>query len=141
MPLLREWLQPFGSMGANSVVSTPTGGTDHVFMQAVGIPGYQFIQDPLDYRSRVHHSSVDTFDHLKAQDLRQASVVLAGVLLQAANSAKTRRACRCRPRARRPTRSRRRPQRTIEAVWHVLEGSFGPPHPCSATAYHLLLSM
>jgi carboxypeptidase Q len=87
--MLREWLQPFNSMGANSVVAMPTGGTDHVFMQAVGVPGYQFIQDPLDYNSRVHHSSIDTFDHLKAEDMRQASVVLAGVLFQAANSAKT----------------------------------------------------
>jgi carboxypeptidase Q len=89
VPLLRDWLQPFVSMGAKAVVAAPTGGTDHVFMQAVGVPGYQFIQDPLDYGSRVHHSSVDTFDHLKAEDLRQASVVLAGVLLEAANSART----------------------------------------------------
>jgi hypothetical protein len=89
VPLLHEWLQPFASMGAKAVVAAPTGGTDHVFMQAVGVPGYQFIQDPLDYGSRVHHTSIDTFDHLKAEDLRQASVVLAGVLLQAANSAKT----------------------------------------------------
>jgi carboxypeptidase Q len=88
-PVFKEWLQPFASMGASSVVASPTGGTDHVFMQAVGVPGYQFIQDPLDYGSRVHHSSIDTFDHLKAEDMRQASVVLAGVLLAAANSAKT----------------------------------------------------
>lgn len=87
--LLREWLTPFASMGASTVVASPTGGTDHVFMQAVGIPAYQFIQDPLDYESRVHHSGIDTFDHLKADDLRQASVVLAGVLFEAANSAKT----------------------------------------------------
>jgi hypothetical protein len=85
---LREWLQPFASMGAASVVAAPTQGTDHVPMQAVGIPGYQFIQDPLDYQSRVHHTSIDTFDHLKAQDLRQASVVLAGILYQAATSPK-----------------------------------------------------
>jgi hypothetical protein len=89
VPLLRDWLQPFASMGAKAVVAAPTGATDHVFLQAVGLPGYQFIQDPLDYGSRVHHSSVDTFDHLKAEDMRQASVVLAGVLLEAANSAKT----------------------------------------------------
>jgi Zn-dependent M28 family amino/carboxypeptidase len=89
VPLLREWLSPFAGMGVTSVVAAPTGGTDHVFMQNVGVPAYQFIQDPLDYGSRVHHSSIDTFDHLKAEDLRQASVVLAGVLLQAANSAKT----------------------------------------------------
>jgi carboxypeptidase Q len=89
VPMLREWLQPFASMGAKAVVAAPTGGTDHVYMQAVGIPGYQFIQDPLDYGSRVHHTSIDTFDHLKAEDLRQASVVMAGMLFQSANSAKT----------------------------------------------------
>jgi hypothetical protein len=89
VPLLRDWLRPFASMGADAVVAVPTGGTDHVFMQAVGVPGYQFIQDPLDYGSRVHHTSIDTFDHLKAEDMRQASVVLAGLLLQAATSART----------------------------------------------------
>lgn len=89
VPLLREWLQPFAGLDAAQVAIAPTGGTDHVFMQQIGIPGYQFIQDPLDYSSRVHHSSVDTFDHLKADDMRQASVVLAGVLLEAANSEKT----------------------------------------------------
>ncbi|WP_375403897.1 M20/M25/M40 family metallo-hydrolase [uncultured Sphingomonas sp.] len=82
----REWLSPFASMGASSVVVSPTTGTDHVFMQSVGIPGFQFIQDPLDYDSRVHHTSVDTFDHLKADDLRQASIVLASVLLSAATA-------------------------------------------------------
>mgnify|MGYP002714399189 CR=1 FL=1 len=84
----REWLQPFGSMGVNTVAVRPTGGTDHVFMQAVGVPGFQFIQDPLDYDSRTHHTSVDTFDHLKGEDMRQASVVLAHVLLSAANADK-----------------------------------------------------
>jgi hypothetical protein len=58
-------------------------------MQQAGIPGYQFIQDPLDYGSRVHHSSIDTFDHLKGADMRQASVVLASLLFSAANSDKT----------------------------------------------------
>jgi hypothetical protein len=87
-PILREWLAPFASMGAGSVVAGPTGGTDHEFFQSVAIPGFQFIQDPLDYESRVHHSSIDTLDHLRADDLRQASVVLAGVLLEAANSDK-----------------------------------------------------
>jgi carboxypeptidase Q len=89
VPLLKEWLTPFAGMGAGDVASSPTGGTDHVFMQGVGIPAYQFIQDPLDYMSRVHHSSLDTFDHLKADDMRQASVVLAGMLFEAANSPKT----------------------------------------------------
>ena len=86
VPIFREWLAPFASMGANTVVVRPTGGTDHVFMQSVGVPGFQFIQDPLDYGSRVHHSSIDTYDHLKAEDMRQGAIVLASVLVSAANA-------------------------------------------------------
>lgn len=56
-------------------------------MQRAGLPGFQFIQDPLDYDSRIHHTNADTFDHLKADDLRQAATVLAGMLFQAADSA------------------------------------------------------
>ncbi|CAN5399577.1 M28 family metallopeptidase [soil metagenome] len=89
VPLLKEWLAPFASMGATGIVAAPTTGTDHVLMQMVGVPAYQFLQDPLDYGSRVHHSSLDTFDHLKAEDMRQGAIILAGMLLQAANSAKT----------------------------------------------------
>ena len=88
VPIFREWLAPFAAMGASSVVVRPTGGTDHVFLQSVGVPGFQFIQDPLDYGSRIHHSSIDTFDHLKADDMRQGSIVLASVLLSAANADK-----------------------------------------------------
>jgi len=67
--------------------SKTTGGTDHVYLQSVGLPGYQFIQDPLDYSSRLHHTSIDTYDHLKAEDLRQAAVIMATFLLNAANRA------------------------------------------------------
>ncbi len=88
VPMLKEWLSPYASLGAGNVVQRTTGGADHVFMQAVGVQGFQFIQDPLDYGSRIHHSSADTFDHLKGDDMRQASVVLAGVLLAAANADK-----------------------------------------------------
>ena len=86
VPILKEWLAPYNDLGADRVVIGKTGGTDHVFMQAVGIQGYQFIQDPLDYGSRVHHSSVDTLDHMRADDMRQAALVMAGMLLAAANS-------------------------------------------------------
>lgn len=88
VPILREMLSPFASMGADAVVAAPTGGTDHVFMSAIGLPAFQFIQDPLDYDTTVHHSSVDTFDHLRPQDLRQAAVILASVLWDAANADK-----------------------------------------------------
>jgi hypothetical protein len=67
-------------MGVTKVTTQPTGGTDHEFMQGLGIPAFQFIQDPLDYGTRVHHSNVDTYDHLKIADLKQAAVVLASML-------------------------------------------------------------
>jgi hypothetical protein len=86
VPLLKKWLAPFATMGAGNVVIGRTGGTDHVFMQAVGVPGFEFIQDPLDYGSRVHHSNLDTVDHLRGDDLRQAATVMAAMLLQAADS-------------------------------------------------------
>lgn len=86
--LLKEWLSPFDMLGADKLVVSKTGGTDHVFLQAIGLPGYQFIQDPLDYDSRVHHSNLDTVDHMRADDMRQAAVIMAGMLWQAANSDK-----------------------------------------------------
>jgi hypothetical protein len=88
VPMLRDWLAPFDSMGASTVVAGPTTGTDHETFQAVAIPAYQFIQDPLDYGTRVHHSSIDTLDHMKPDDLRQAAVIMASMLLSAANSEK-----------------------------------------------------
>ncbi|WP_420381394.1 M20/M25/M40 family metallo-hydrolase [Novosphingobium sp.] len=86
--LLGEWLAPFKSMGAGTLVASRTDGTDHEKYQAIGLPGYQFIQDPLDYESRVHHSTLDTVDHMRGDDMRQMSVVLAGVLWEAATSDK-----------------------------------------------------
>ncbi|HEY5802057.1 MAG TPA: M20/M25/M40 family metallo-hydrolase [Burkholderiaceae bacterium] len=88
IPQLRAWLEPFDSLGANRVVAKKTGGTDHEIMAAIGLPAFQFIQDPLDYSSKTHHSSIDTFDHLRTEDLRQAAVILATVLLQAAEADK-----------------------------------------------------
>ena len=84
VPIFQEWLAPFASMGATTVAIQPTGGTDHVYLQSVGIPGYQFIQDPLDYGSRLHHTSIDTYDHIKPEDLRQAALIMASFLWLAA---------------------------------------------------------
>lgn len=88
VPVLRSWLAPFASLGASAVVAKPTGSTDHVGMVRLGLPAFQFIQDPLDYSSTVHHSSADSFDHLRPDDLRQASVIMASLLLAAANTDK-----------------------------------------------------
>lgn len=85
-PIFQAWLEPFNAMGATTVSMRTAGGTDHVYMQTVGIPGFQFIQDPLDYGARLHHTSIDSYDHLRAEDLRQAAVILASFLLNAANS-------------------------------------------------------
>jgi hypothetical protein len=82
--VFREWLTPFSSLGATRVVAQPTGGTDHVFMQSVGIPAFQFIQDPLDYESRIHHSSIDSYDHLKLADLKQSVVIMTSMLWMSA---------------------------------------------------------
>ncbi|WP_116092517.1 M20/M25/M40 family metallo-hydrolase [Sphingomonas crusticola] len=85
VPALNDMIAPFRALGVEKVVAGNTGGTDHEFFAAVGLPAFQYIQDPLDYGSRVHHSSIDTYDHLKADDMRQGAVVLAGMLLEAAN--------------------------------------------------------
>ncbi len=88
VPTLREWMSPFGSLGANAVVAEPTEGTDHVFFSRLGLPAFQFVQDPLDYETRVHHTDLDTYDHLRIEDMKQAAVVLAAVLVDAANTDK-----------------------------------------------------
>lgn len=84
--VFEEWFKPFASLGAETVSLRTSGSTDHVYLQTVGVPGFQFIQDPLDYGSRLHHTSIDSYDHMRADDLRQAAVIMAAILLTAANS-------------------------------------------------------
>ncbi len=62
-PIFEAWLAPFKDVGATTVSIRNTGGTDHLSFDAVGLPGFQFIQDPLDYGTRTHHSSLDVYDH------------------------------------------------------------------------------
>jgi len=83
-PIFREWLGPFTSMGATGITQSNTGATDHLSFDAVGIPGFQFIQDPLEYETRTHHSNMDVYDHLSFDDLKQAAVVVAGFIYDAA---------------------------------------------------------
>src|ERR1019366_1775128 len=85
-PVFERWLKPFHDLGATAVTIRPTGGTDHLSFDAVGLPGFQFIQDPLDYGSRNHHTNEDVLDRIQPEDLKQASVILAAVVYQAANS-------------------------------------------------------
>ncbi|MEA5445388.1 M20/M25/M40 family metallo-hydrolase [Gammaproteobacteria bacterium AB-CW1] len=84
MPIFENWLEPFHDLGATTVSSRNTGSTDHVAFDAVGIPGFQFIQDRLDYFAHTHHSHLDTRDHVERDDLIQSAVVLASFLYHAA---------------------------------------------------------
>ncbi|AOM77649.1 M28 family metallopeptidase [Pedobacter steynii] len=76
-PIFKEWLSPFHDLGAKTVTINNTGGTDHQAFDAVGIPGFQFIQDPMDYNTRTHHSNQDTFDRLAEEDLKRAATIVA----------------------------------------------------------------
>ena len=86
-PIFAEWLAPFRDQGVSAITIRNTGGTDHLSFDAVGLPGFQFVQDPLDYMSVTHHSDMDTYDHAVAADLMQASAVIASVVYDAANRA------------------------------------------------------
>ncbi|MEP6595395.1 MAG: M28 family peptidase [Ginsengibacter sp.] len=71
-------------MGATGVTSSNTGSTDHMSFDAVGIPAFQFIQDPLEYETRTHHSNMDTYDHLSMDDLKQAPTIVAAFIYNTA---------------------------------------------------------
>jgi hypothetical protein len=84
-PIFEAWLAPFKDLGATTLTIRNTGSTDHIAFDSVGLPGFQFIQDPLEYSSRSHHSNMDLFDRLQAGDLEQASAILAWVVYETAN--------------------------------------------------------
>ena len=75
--IFEAWLKPFADMGATTVTNRNTGGTDHQAFDAIGLPGFQFIQDPMEYDTRTHHSNMDVADHISRGDLMQASAVMA----------------------------------------------------------------
>jgi carboxypeptidase Q len=82
--IFRAWLAPFASMGASTITVQNTGGTDHQSFDAVGLPGFQFIQDPLEYETRTHHSNADVFERVQADDMKQAATIMAAFAYQAA---------------------------------------------------------
>ena len=83
-PVFEAWLAPFKDLGASTVTIRKTSGTDHLSFDAVGLPGFQFIQDPLEYSTRTHHSNMDVYDHLQQSDLMQAAAIMASMVYQAA---------------------------------------------------------
>ena len=83
-PIFEEWLKPFHDLGANTITGRNTGGTDHQSFDAVGLPGFQFIQDPIEYGTRTHHSNMDVYDRIQASDLKQAAAIVAAFAYEAA---------------------------------------------------------
>ena len=83
-PIFAQWMAPLKDLGVTTLTMRNTGGTDHLSFDAVGIPGFQFIQDPLDYETRTHHSNMDVYEELRPADLRQAAVVEAIFVYNAA---------------------------------------------------------
>jgi carboxypeptidase Q len=83
-PIFISWLEPFKDLGATTTTLQNTGGTDHLSFDAIGLAGFQFIQDPIEYGSRTHHSNMDSYDHLQADDLKQAATIIASFIYQAA---------------------------------------------------------
>lgn len=83
-PIFRAWLAPFADMGATTITSSNTGGTDHQSFDGIGLPGFQFIQDPLEYDTRTHHSSMDVYERIQEEDAKQASIIMAAFVYLAA---------------------------------------------------------
>lgn len=83
-PIFAEWFAPLSDLTEGTVNTNATGGTDHESFDNVGLPGFQFVQDPLDYMPRLHHTHIDSFDHVLPDDMRQASVMLATFAYKAA---------------------------------------------------------
>jgi Zn-dependent M28 family amino/carboxypeptidase len=77
-------MEPFHALGMTTISPQPTGGTDHQAFDAVGLPGFQFIQDPLEYSTRTHHTNQDVYERLIADDLKQNAVIIASFAYHAA---------------------------------------------------------
>jgi carboxypeptidase Q len=83
-PIFRRWLEPFNDLGANTLTLASAHGTDHDSFDDVGLPAFHFIQDPIEYWTRTHHSSADVFDRVQAEELKQAAAILAAFTYNAA---------------------------------------------------------
>jgi hypothetical protein len=83
-PIFEAWLRPFHHLGASTLTTLNTGGTDHMPFDALGLPGFQFIQDPLNYETKVHHSNLDLYEAASPDDLKQASAIMASFVYHAA---------------------------------------------------------
>ncbi|HKY04124.1 MAG TPA: M20/M25/M40 family metallo-hydrolase, partial [Blastocatellia bacterium] len=82
--IFRAWLAPFKEMGASTITASNTSGTDHQAFDAVGLPGFQFIQDPVEYSTRTHHTNMDTYERIQEEDVKQAAIVMASFVYNTA---------------------------------------------------------
>ncbi len=83
-PYFEAWLAPFADLGAKTLTMSNTGGTDHLAFDAVGLPGFQFIQDEIEYDTLTHHSNQDVYDRIQADDMKQAATIMAAFVYQTA---------------------------------------------------------
>jgi hypothetical protein len=83
-PIFKAWLAPFSDIGATTLTLANTGGTDHLAFDAIGLPGFQFIQDEIEYDTRTHHSNQDNYDRIQADDMKQAATIMAAFIYQTA---------------------------------------------------------
>ena len=83
-PIFDAWMQPFANIGMTTLAIRNTGGTDHLSFNAVGLPGFQFIQDPVEYGSRSHHSNLDLYERIQPADMMQNAVIVASFVYHAA---------------------------------------------------------
>jgi carboxypeptidase Q len=84
-PIFESWMVPFHDLGMNTLTIRNTGGTDHLSYEAVGLPGFQFIQDPMDYDTRTHHSNMDVYERIQEPDMKQMATIVASFVYLTAN--------------------------------------------------------
>jgi carboxypeptidase Q len=84
-PIFQAWMEPFRNMGMTTLTIRNTGGTDHLSYDAVGLPGFQFIQDEVEYDSRTHHSNMDMYERVQATDMMRNAVIVAAFVYNTAN--------------------------------------------------------
>jgi carboxypeptidase Q len=84
-PLFTQWMEPFHNLGMTALSIRNTGGTDHLSFNEVGLPGFQFIQDPIEYETRTHHSNMDVYERIQEPDMKQMAVIVASLVYLTAN--------------------------------------------------------
>ncbi len=84
-PIFERWMEPFHDLGMHTLTLRDTGGTDHLSFDAVGIPGFQFIQDPVEYETETHHSNMDLYERVQPGDMMKDAVIVASFVYDAAN--------------------------------------------------------